>query len=220
MSTSLKERLIAVDLALTILNSLSYSALENASKALKGEESPVGDKTKLTSAVKDVNEACLRFIALEHPMCQDLRFALAALRIGQDFERLTELSQVLQERASRLKDLTKTDHVAQDVMSSIWMAATSAEGYHALTSQCHVGMKTEAWAIVEKAAKTNSELLEILIQNAQANVLEAMTVAEIPPMAKIEMTLACRHIKRIVHLTSDIVGEWRVLRHPEELPSE
>src|SRR6185295_11709392 len=59
-----------------------------------------------------LRECCLLLMAKEHPVAGDLKYAMAALRVGQDYERIQELADALYRRAallrsSRFKDICK-----------------------------------------------------------------------------------------------------------------
>lgn len=52
-----------------------------------------------------IEEACLRILALSHPVAKDLRFVLAVMRINSDLERIGDLARSVAKRAMNLEDL-------------------------------------------------------------------------------------------------------------------
>ncbi|MBI5816368.1 MAG: phosphate signaling complex protein PhoU [Nitrospinae bacterium] len=57
----------------------------------------------------DVEEECLKILALHQPVAQDLRFLVAALKINSDLERIADLAVNIAERAIFLSTQEKLD---------------------------------------------------------------------------------------------------------------
>src|SRR5579862_4810683 len=48
-------------------------------------------------------ERCLLLVARQQPIASDLRYAMGALRVGHDYERIQDLADALNTRAERLR---------------------------------------------------------------------------------------------------------------------
>ena len=74
-------------------------------QALSGDETFVPELKPIAQAAKKTCDNFLLLVALQHPVATDLKYALAALRVEHDYERVYELSVSLNERINRLKTL-------------------------------------------------------------------------------------------------------------------
>ncbi|ETX06350.1 MAG: hypothetical protein ETSY2_17710, partial [Candidatus Entotheonella gemina] len=61
----------------------------------------------------NVEEECLKILALHQPVAVDLRFVVAVLKINQDLERMADLASNIGRRAEYLADMPKTEIPAQ-----------------------------------------------------------------------------------------------------------
>ena len=57
----------------------------------------------IDEVARDARERCLLLVAREHPLAADLKYAMAALRVGHDYERIQELTLALNKRVDRLR---------------------------------------------------------------------------------------------------------------------
>src|ERR1039457_1908439 len=63
----------------------------------------------LNPFAKTVRDKCLEFMVREHPLAHDLKFAMVALRVGQDYERMQEISATLNRRVEYLRNTNFQD---------------------------------------------------------------------------------------------------------------
>ncbi len=201
-------RIQAVRDELDKLNKMSHDGLESSVAALAGQDyAPITPSREEFSPVAvNLREACLKYVALDHPVARDLRFAMVAIRVGHDYERMYELTESLYKRAVGLRDV----HCA--ATTSIWVAASAALAFHAILSQCSADSNAETWHYINKACGNSLDLATTLVDNANATVKASLMDPSITPDAKIEMVLAARHVKRIVLLMEDVVEDWRELQ--------
>jgi len=100
---SLKEKLLRMAAAVEDALSLSIEALkeqkeEAAREVLKNEE-------KINLLDIEVDETCMRLLALRQPMAGDLRFITSAMKISSDLERMGDLAVNVAELALELAKL-------------------------------------------------------------------------------------------------------------------
>ncbi len=92
---------------------LSFDVEERLRKALRAvaerdaalaREVMAGDNEIDTREVQ-IEEECLKILALHHPVASDLRFVIAVLKIDNDLERLADIAVNIADRAQRLSDV-------------------------------------------------------------------------------------------------------------------
>jgi phosphate transport system protein len=101
--TKLKERLLR-------MAALVEDSIELAIEALKTQkEEPGCEVLKREHEVNlldiEIDENCLRLLALRQPMAGDLRFVTSAMKIGAELERMGDLAVNIVERAAELRTL-------------------------------------------------------------------------------------------------------------------
>jgi phosphate transport system protein len=99
--TKLKERLLR-------MAALVEDSIELAIEALKTQkEEPGCEVLKREHEVNlldiEIDENCLRLLALRQPMAGDLRFVTSAMKIGAELERMGDLAVNIVERAAELR---------------------------------------------------------------------------------------------------------------------
>jgi len=101
--TKLKEKLLR-------MAALVEDSIELAIEALKTQKAEPG--CEVLRRERDVNlldieidETCLRLLALRQPMAGDLRFITSAMKIGVELERMGDLAVNIVERAEELRNL-------------------------------------------------------------------------------------------------------------------
>ena len=101
--TKLKERLLR-------MAGLVEEAIERAIRALKEQrEDLAGEVFRFEAEINaldvEIDETCLRLLALRQPMAGDLRFITSAMKIGVDLERMGDLAVTIAEQAVELAKL-------------------------------------------------------------------------------------------------------------------
>lgn len=81
----------------------------NAIKALVDRDTDLARQVisrdhKVNAMDVDIDEDCLRLIALHQPMAGDLRFLTTAMKIATELERMSDLSENISERAIELSE--------------------------------------------------------------------------------------------------------------------
>ncbi len=88
--------------------------LQRAVKSLETRDIPLANKVIETDVIIDhmeidVEEECLKILALHQPVAVDLRYLVATLKINNDLERIGDLAVNIAERAAFLATQPKTD---------------------------------------------------------------------------------------------------------------
>lgn len=98
----LKERVLRI-------GSLVESAIRNSVKSLVERNSDlarnvIGNDHKVNALDVEIDEECIRLIALRQPKAKDLRFITTAMKITTDLERMGDLAVNIAERAIELNE--------------------------------------------------------------------------------------------------------------------
>ena len=101
--TKLKERLLR-------MAGLVEEAIERAIEALKEQREDLAGEVfqheaEINALDVEIDETCLRLLALRQPMAGDLRFITSAMKIGVDLERMGDLAVNIAEQALELAKL-------------------------------------------------------------------------------------------------------------------
>jgi len=98
----LKERVLRI-------GSLVEAAIHDSVKSLVERNSDLARKViekdhKINALDVEIDEECIRLIALRQPKARDLRFITTAMKITTDLERIGDLAENIAERAIELND--------------------------------------------------------------------------------------------------------------------
>src|SRR5256885_11695164 len=98
----LEARLEAIRSSLDELSAVVDDGLRNLVRCIE-TNTPVNDCVKpVADLAKAARERCLLLVARQAPMARDLKYAMGALRIAHDYERIHELLMALSVRFHRL----------------------------------------------------------------------------------------------------------------------
>ena len=97
---TLKERILRVGTLVEEAISKSITALINRDTQLALRV--VGNDEEIDRMEVEVEEECLKILALYQPVAADLRFVVAALKINNDLERMGDLAKNIAKRVSQL----------------------------------------------------------------------------------------------------------------------
>lgn len=109
---SLKKRILELSQLVeeSVAKSLQAVATKNATLA---QEVIDGDN-RVDAMEVEVEEECLKILALHQPVATDLRFIVAVLKINNDLERIGDLAVNMASRAKKLAELPAPSHVEID----------------------------------------------------------------------------------------------------------
>jgi phosphate uptake regulator len=168
-----------------------------------------GDTTTPRSAPKELNplaktvrEKCLEFMVREHPMAHDLKFAMAALRVGQDYERMHEISATLNRRVEYLRNTN-----FQDICREMTGVVADILNMNKLAQGVWKRDHRDALESIRAEMRKLSERVLPAISKIQTRILESIPLAEGNAEAYVEMVLACRHLKRVASLMATVPEE-------------
>ncbi len=99
---NLKKKILAIGAIVENSVGLAVKSIENRDPEL-AQSVIKGDK-QIDRAEVELEEDCLKILALHQPVAIDLRFIIAVLKINNDLERINDLAVNIAERAQLLKN--------------------------------------------------------------------------------------------------------------------
>lgn len=154
----------------------------------------------------DARERCLLLLAKEHLVASDLKYAMSALRVGQDYERIHELAEALNNRIpllrrSRFKEICKDmTGVMADILAM----------HDIVRPMLRRNQPVADLELLKAQQAKLSAGIQLAILGIQSKIMSGIASEKSDPEAIVEIVLACRHLKRIAGLLVSI---------PEELSS-
>ena len=163
--------------------------------------------TSAESEIESLREHALMLLVRENPKARDLKFAMAALRIEHDYERINELIMSLAERVMRVGsiriDLIRTR--MSELLQSL------------LTLHAQVGQELEC-------TRPSTEYLPPLpiagevaqrVRALESSISLTYEKDSLPAVFFVELILATRHMERIGELTAGLSQSLRAFELSE-----
>lgn len=140
-----------------------------------------------------VRDNCMLLMAKEHPFAGDLKYAMAALRVEHDYDRIQELVEALHRRIAVLRS-SSFKEICKD-MTGVMADILSM---HEIVRQMWRRNQPEADVKLASAeqAKLNAGI-QVSILTIQNRILSGIAGERCDPESIVEVVLACRHLKRI-----------------------
>ncbi len=208
---NLKNLLLKLGTLVEENTSRAVEALEKRDKKLA--ESAIEADMQIDEMEVEVEEECLKILALHQPVAVDLRFIVAVLKINSDLERIGDLAVNIAERASYLA-VEKESTFPMDFSRMSELAHSMLR--NALDSLVNLDMD-----LAGKVGGTDDEVDDI---NKQMYEQVKMGLRETPDQIEQLIHLLCvsRHIERIADHATNIaedvlyMGKGEIMRHRRE----
>ena len=181
MSTHLRRELDRLKKQMLSLSALVEEDVRNAVLALERRDERLAQKVidsdlEVDHAEVDLEEECLKILALHQPVAIDLRFIVAALKINNDLERIGDLAVNIAERAQYLATHDRVDWpfdfagmaeraqtmVKQSLDALVTMDANLARDVCAADDEVDA-MNREVYLQVQEAIRRNPEQMAALV---------------------------------------------------------
>lgn len=200
------------------LGALVEESVRDAMKALMTRDyelamQVIDDDERIDELEVDVEEECLKFLALYQPVAADLRFIVATLKINNDLERVGDLSVNIAERAAFLAR-HRPAHATFDFQM---MASKAQRMLQESLDSLVKGDAAQAWQVCLADEDVDTLNREMYIQ-IQKEILKNPDDLE----ALIHMLSISRHLERTADLASNIAEEviymveGKIIRHKAE----
>lgn len=161
----------------------------------------------------DVEEECLKMLALYQPVAIDLRFIITALKINNDLERIGDLSVNIAERAEFLADQEPVDMPFDfETMAGKTQAMVRLSIDALVNMDCHLAQ--QVCASDDEVDQINKEMYDLVKQSILKHPEQIESL--------IHLLSASRHLERIAdhatNIAEDVIymAEGRIIRHKTE----
>ncbi len=208
---ALKEQLLLMGGRAEAIVLKAVESLRRLDEALAREV--VADDHAVDRMEIDIEERCLRLLALQQPMARDLRFITAALKINNDLERVGDHAVNIAESALRLAGAP----LVKPLVDIPRMAELSG------------GMLHDALdAFVRRDAETarrlcaSDDAVDALNRQVSRDLVEVMARDPATVARAVELLLVARNLERVADLATNIaeevvfIAEARVIKHHAE----
>ncbi len=161
----------------------------------------------------EIEEECLKILALHQPVANDLRFIVAVIKINSDLERIGDLAVNIAERAEYLAD--------GRALSERFNFATMAEAAQTMLRQS-LDSLVELDAALARKVCADDEKVDAFNRRIYEQVKEAMKENPEEVDTLTHILAASRHIERVgdhaTNIAEDVIYmvEGRIARHRPE----
>jgi phosphate transport system protein len=223
MSKHLQRDLDTLQRDLLALAASVEEAIHKAIRALQEREAAVAEKViegdaQIDEEENQIEEECLKILALHQPVAIDLRRIAAALKINAELERMADLAEDIAERAlhlSRLSAISIPRKLQRMTDLTTTMVRQSLDAFVNLDSH----LARRVCRLDDEVDRYNHEIIQELIGIMQGS----------PAMVEpgLSMFSAIRHLERIADHATNIAEEVVYLvegiiirHHPEAVETE
>lgn len=200
------------------LGALVEQTVRNATLALETRDEALAKNViekdvKIDQKEVEIEESCLKVLALHQPVAIDLRFIIAVLKINNDLERVADLAVNIAERAVFLATQPRAD-ISFD--------------FTAMARKAQVMLKKSLDALVNLSVDLAHEVCacddEIDAMNRQMYLMVEQAIQTHPRQTEslIHLLSASRHLERIAdhatNIAEDVIYmiEGEIVRHKTE----
>ena len=168
--------------------------------------------SKVDELEVELEEECLKLLALHQPVAQDLRFVVAVLKINNDLERIGDLAANIAERAKQLCELSDIS-IPEEIRE---MSAKTK----LMLRKCLLSLVEEDAGLARAVLQADDE---IDAMHREAYVRTASHIQKLPEEAEAVIILlsVSRYLERIADLASNIAEdvlymlEGQIVRHTQ-----
>lgn len=204
----LKGQIIKMGELVTKLITQAMDALVNRDENLARQV--INDDVLVDQLELEIDDRCVKLIAIRQPMATDLRTIMTGMRIATDLERVGDLAQDIAERAIELarQELVKP---LVDLPQMVRLAQEALEDALLMFRDNRLDLVKEIW---EKEKKVDD-----LRDRVQEELIEIMEKKPQVVQKAVPLLLVARHLERIAdhatNIAEDVVYmiQARVVKH-------
>ncbi|MCE9630821.1 MAG: phosphate signaling complex protein PhoU [Planctomycetia bacterium] len=208
---NLRERILRVGTLVEEAISKSITALINRDVQLA--QRVMANDEEIDSMEVEVEEECLKILALYQPVAADLRFVVAALKINNDLERMGDLARNIAKRVTQLEGGNP-----YDLPPEIRTMATQAQE---MVRQC-LDAVVKGDPALARQVREEDDIVDEARQRIQRRVLQG--IKEDPENVEnlLRINSVSKHIERIADMATNIAEdvvymvEGDIVRHRAE----
>jgi phosphate transport system protein len=208
---SLKERILRLGTLVEEAISKSITALINRDTSLA--QRVIVNDSDIDAMEVEVEEECLKMLALYQPVAADLRFVVAALKINNDLERMGDLARNIAKRVTQLEGGDP-----YDLPPEIRTMATQAQE---MVRQC-LDAVVKRDPTLARQVREEDDIVDEARQRIQRRVLQGIKDHPENVENLLRINSVSKHIERIADMATNIAEdvvymvEGDIVRHRSE----
>jgi phosphate transport system protein len=208
---NLKERILRLGTLVEEAISKSITALINRETALA--QRVMANDVEIDAMEVEVEEECLKILALYQPVAADLRFVVAVLKINNDLERMGDLARNIAKRVTQLEGGDP-----YDLPPEIRMMATQAQE---MVRQC-LDAVVKRDPTLARQVREEDDIVDEARQRIQRRVLQGIKDRPENVENLLRINSVSKHIERIADMATNIAEdvvymvEGDIVRHRAE----
>ena len=208
---NLRERILRVGTLVEEAISKSITALINRDLPLA--QRVMANDEEIDSMEVEVEEECLKILALYQPVAADLRFVVAALKINNDLERMGDLARNIAKRVTQLEGGNP-----YDLPPEIRTMATQAQE---MVRQC-LDAVVKRDPTLARQVREEDDIVDEARQRIQRRVLQGIKNDPENVENLLRINSVSKHIERIADMATNIAEdvvymvEGDIVRHRAE----
>ncbi|MBU6308932.1 MAG: phosphate signaling complex protein PhoU [Planctomycetes bacterium] len=208
---SLKERILRLGTLVEEAISKSITALINRDTSLA--QRVIANDSEIDAMEVEVEEECLKMLALYQPVAADLRFVVAVLKINNDLERMGDLARNIAKRVTQLEGGDP-----YDLPPEIRTMATQAQE---MVRQC-LDAVVKRDPTLARQVREEDDIVDEARQRIQRRVLQGIKDQPENVENLLRINSVSKHIERIADMATNIAEdvvymvEGDIVRHRSE----
>ncbi len=208
---NLKERILRLGTLVEEAISKSITAFINRDAALA--QRVMASDEDIDSMEVEVEEECLKILALYQPVAADLRFVVSALKINNDLERMGDLAKNIAKRVTQLQGGSP-----YDLPPEIRTMATQAQE---MVRQC-LDAVVKRDLMLARQVREEDDIVDEARQRIQRRVMQGIKDHPENAESLLRINSVAKHIERIADMATNIAEdvvymvEGDIVRHRSE----
>ena len=208
---NLKERILRLGTLVEEAISKSITAFINRDAALA--QRVMASDEDIDSMEVEVEEECLKILALYQPVAADLRFVVSALKINNDLERMGDLAKNIAKRVTQLQGGSPYDRPPE-----IRTMATQAQE---MVRQC-LDAVVKRDPTLARQVREEDDIVDEARQRIQRRVMQGIKDQPDNAESLLRINSVAKHIERIADMATNIAEdvvymvEGDIVRHRSE----
>lgn len=199
----LESRLEAIRTSLDDLAALVDDGMGTLIQRIKTDSPFTEPLRPINDLAKTARERCLMLVARQAPMARDLKYAMGALRIAHDYERMHELLTALNVRFHRLEG-----RPIKNILHEMANSLSALMELHQVVKKTWQRERSDvAIPNIKPEVEKYASSIEAGILSIQSETIGAVSKGFDTPEITVELVLATRHIERIANLLEDVPDE-------------
>ena len=192
----LKERILRVGTLVEEAISRSISAVINRDVALA--QRVMASDEAIDRMEVEVEEECLKILALYQPVAADLRFVVAVLKINNDLERMGDLAKNIAKRVAQLEDAGPLE-----LHPEIRTMATLAEE---MVRECLAAV-VDGDPVLARRVREQDDAVDAQRQRVRKRLLEGIKGSPDRVEALLRLNSITKHIERIADMATNVAED-------------